>query len=261
MEVNRFLPAVLSICGLELLVYGIVSDTCVAMEEWVQHPYDHTALDDILPCVDPAMTAEVMSQSKNVTYQIIDMTNGIIANVSNRNFPPQAVPLYYNQSGPLVPVLCNPYLPDLSPRPCLTEELHFDNAIWKGYICETTNTSGSEICTTIGRLTPTFYYEMTSAVNVTYALYHYGPYLSDLADCTFVRQTFKSISDNSCRGLGQYSNQSNSAVNIKASSRYVLGRPVSYAVPVFQRRVKSGEGRRCPACPGALMGETMRGWS
>ncbi|KAJ4810558.1 envelope glycoprotein B [Rhynchospora pubera] len=177
------------------------------MEEWVQHPYDHTALDDILPCVDPAMTAEVMNQSKNVTYQIINIMNGMIANVSNRDFPPQAVPLYYNQSGPLVPVLCNPYLPDLSPRPCLTEELHFDNAVWKGYICETTSTSGSEICTTIGRLTPTFYYQMTSAVNVTYALYRYGPYLSDLADCTFVRQTFKFISDTSCPGLGQYSNQ------------------------------------------------------
>jgi hypothetical protein len=98
------------------------------MDEWVQHPHGHTALDDILPCVDPAMTTEAMRQSKIVTYQIIDMMDSMIANVSNREFPPQAIPLYYNQSGPLVPVLCNPYMADLSPRTCASEELQFDNA-------------------------------------------------------------------------------------------------------------------------------------
>lgn len=46
---------------------------------------------------------------------------------------------------------------------------------------------------------------MTIAVNVTFGLYHYGPYLSDLADCSFVRKTFKYLSDTNCPGLGQYS--------------------------------------------------------
>lgn len=99
------------------------------MDEWVQQPQGHTALDDILPCVDPAMTTEAIGQSKLVTYQIINMLNGIITNVSNRDFPPQSIPLYYNQSGPLVPQLCNPYLADLNPRTCATEELNFDNAV------------------------------------------------------------------------------------------------------------------------------------
>lgn len=108
---------------------SIVSDTCVAMDEWVQHPHDRTALDDILPCVDPTMTTEAMRGSKLVTYQIIDIINGMITNVSNRDFPPQAILLYYNQSGPLVPELCNPYSADLSPRSCATEELQFDNAV------------------------------------------------------------------------------------------------------------------------------------
>jgi hypothetical protein len=74
-------------------------------------------------------------------------------------------------------------------------------------MCEATNVSGSEICTTIGRLTPAYYKQMTGAANVTFGLYHQGPYLSDLADCNFVRQTFESFSDTNCPGLDRYSNQ------------------------------------------------------
>ncbi|KAF3329578.1 hypothetical protein FCM35_KLT04909 [Carex littledalei] len=202
-----FIAGTLILSGVFLLLHNIVSDTCLAMDEWVQQPQGHTALDDILPCVDPAMTTEAIDQSKLVTYQIINMVNGIITNVSNRDFPPQSIPLYYNQSGPLVPQLCSPYLADLSPRTCATEELNFNNAVqvWNGYVCETTSVSGSEICTTIGRLTPAFYHQMTISVNVTFGLYHYGPYLSDLADCSFVRKTFEYLSDTNCPGLGRYS--------------------------------------------------------
>lgn len=46
---------------------------------------------------------------------------------------------------------------------------------------------------------------MVAAVNVSYGLYHYGPFLADLQDCTFVRQTFTVISDDHCPGLRKYS--------------------------------------------------------
>lgn len=45
---------------------------------------------------------------------------------------------------------------------------------------------------------------MTAAVNVSYGLYHYGPFLVDLQDCTFVRQTFSDISIKYCPGLRKY---------------------------------------------------------
>lgn len=106
-------------------------DTCVALDQWVKHPTAHTALDDILPCVDTATAQETLSQSKNVTYQLVGMVNVIISNVSNLNPPPNNTrpsPLYYNQSGPLVPVLCNPFNPDNSIRKCASGEVDLANA-------------------------------------------------------------------------------------------------------------------------------------
>ncbi|KAJ3679159.1 hypothetical protein LUZ60_017170 [Juncus effusus] len=194
--------------GVFLLLHNIVSDTCVSMDEWVLHPQEHTALDDILPCFDSKTTNEALQQSKNVTYEIIDIINGVITNVSNQNLPPQTPPpLNYNQSGPSIPQLCNPYNSDLTDRPCSTGDLHFDTAqqVWNGYICNTTIISGNEICTNVGRLTPTIYSHISSALNVSYGIYYYGPYLSGLADCTFVRQTFKSITENNCPSLERYS--------------------------------------------------------
>lgn len=46
---------------------------------------------------------------------------------------------------------------------------------------------------------------MASAVNVSYALYRYGPFLVNLQDCTFVRDTFTDISRDHCPGLQRYS--------------------------------------------------------
>jgi len=77
--------------------------------------------------------------------------------------------------------------------------------VWQGYVCKTSVVSGSEICTTVGRLTPTIYSQMAAAVSVSFGLYHYGPFLNQLEDCTFVRQTFSSINDNNCPGLEKYS--------------------------------------------------------
>ena len=106
----------------------MVADTCVAMDEWVQNPTAHTALDDILPCVDNATAQETLSQSKNVTYQLVVVVDRMIINISNVNFPPIAGPLYFNQSGPLMPVLCNPFYSNLADRQCATGEVHLNNA-------------------------------------------------------------------------------------------------------------------------------------
>jgi len=102
------------------------------MDEWVVQPQgqSHTALDDILPCADAAVTAEALRRSKEVNFQLVTKLNELVSNVSNRDVPAQVgPPLYYNQSGPLVPLLCSPYnAADLSDRSCAAGEVTTDNA-------------------------------------------------------------------------------------------------------------------------------------
>ncbi|KAL3838574.1 hypothetical protein ACJIZ3_023165 [Penstemon smallii] len=190
--------------GVFLLLHNVTGDTCVAMYQWTQHPTEHTALDDILPCVDKASAQESLNKSKEVTLQIVNQINTVISNVSNINFAPNFVPLYYNQSGPLVPSLCNPYYPDLTDRICAPGEVDLGNAteVWSGYVCQV---SPQGICVTTGRLNPTMYGQMTAAINVSYGLGRFGPFFVDLADCTFVRQTFSDIDAKYCPGLQRYS--------------------------------------------------------
>ncbi|KAI3455274.1 hypothetical protein Pfo_011937 [Paulownia fortunei] len=193
------------LCGVFLVLHNVMGDTCVAMNEWVNNPTAHTALDDIIPCVDPATAQEALSQSKEVTFQMVRLVNGIIANVSNANLPPNAGPLSYNQSGPLVPLLCNPYNPDKTDRTtCATGEVDLTNAtqVWRNYECQV---SRSNNCTTVGRLTPSMYDQMSGAVNVSYGLHHYGPFLTNLVDCSFLRDAFTRIHDDHCPDLRLYS--------------------------------------------------------
>ncbi|KAJ9567913.1 hypothetical protein OSB04_003879 [Centaurea solstitialis] len=89
---------VFSIFGLQVLVYIVMGDTCVAMDEWVQNPTAHTALDDILPCVDNTTAQETVFQSKDVTFQLVEIVNKIINNVANIDPPPFPGFLSYNQS-------------------------------------------------------------------------------------------------------------------------------------------------------------------
>lgn len=98
------------------------------MDQWVQNPKAHTALDDILPCVDNATATETLSQTKLVTYQLVEIVDNFMNTIANKNFPPQARPLYYNQSGPLMPLLCNPFNADLSDHLCKPGEVHLSNA-------------------------------------------------------------------------------------------------------------------------------------
>ncbi|CAI0388902.1 unnamed protein product [Linum tenue] len=180
------------LCGVFLLLHNVVADTCVAMDDWVQHPTAKTAMDDFIPCVDNATAQETLVQSKQVSFQLINLVDTVLANFSNRNFPPQlGPPLNYNQSGPLVPLLCNPFNSDLTVK----------EQAWKAYVCQV---SSSGICTTPGRLTPSLYSQMSSAVNVSYGLYRYGPFLVELEDCTFVRRTFTDINASYCPDLRRY---------------------------------------------------------
>ncbi|KAK1268151.1 hypothetical protein QJS04_geneDACA005357 [Acorus gramineus] len=191
------------LCGVFLLFHNVISDTCVAMDDWVQHPHAHTALDDILPCVDVSTANESLTRSKEVSFQLVNVVNQVINNISNKNFPPGFAPLYFNQSGPLVPVLCNHFSADLTKRDCVKGEVDFDNAsqVWKTYVCDA---SSSGVCTTVGRITPDIYKQMIAATNVSFGLYHYGPFLVQLEDCTFVRDTFSNITKNECPGLGRH---------------------------------------------------------
>uniref|UniRef100_A0A2N9FVY0 Uncharacterized protein n=1 Tax=Fagus sylvatica TaxID=28930 RepID=A0A2N9FVY0_FAGSY len=192
------------LCGVFLLLHNVTADTCVAMDDWVKNPTAHTALDDILPCVDNATAQETLTQSKNVTYQLVIVVDGMINNISNKNYPPVVKAFYFNQSGPLMPVLCNPFHPDLTDRPCATGEVQLNNAteVWKKYVCQV---SAAGICTTTGRVTPTYYNQMAAAVNVSYGLYRYAPFLVNLQDCTFARSTFTDINNDHCPGLRKFS--------------------------------------------------------
>uniref|UniRef100_A0A7N0RA57 Uncharacterized protein n=1 Tax=Kalanchoe fedtschenkoi TaxID=63787 RepID=A0A7N0RA57_KALFE len=192
------------LCGVFLLLHNVVADTCVAMDEWVQYPLAHTALDDILPCVDNVTAQEALLRTKDVTYQLVSVVN-LVINISNTDVPPQAgPPLYFNQSGPPLPALCNPFNSDHSNRQCSSGELDFSNAtaVWQNYVCKV---SASGNCTTPGRITPDTYSQLAAAVNISYALYQYGPFLVDLQDCTFVRQTFTDITREHCPDLRLYS--------------------------------------------------------
>ncbi|KAL8498746.1 hypothetical protein ACS0TY_021899 [Phlomoides rotata] len=190
--------------GIFLLLHNVTGDTCVAMNQWVQNPTAHTALDDILPCVDHATAQETLAKSKEVTSQLVDLINTVITNVSNINFAPNFAQLYFNQSGPVLPTLCNPFHPDLTDRVCSPGEVDLTNAtqVWSGYVCQT---SPSGICFTTGRLSPSLYSQFSATVNVSYGLYQYGPFLIELADCTFARQTFLDIEATYCPGLRKYS--------------------------------------------------------
>ncbi|RRT53075.1 hypothetical protein B296_00016354 [Ensete ventricosum] len=87
----------------------------------------------------------------------------------------------------------------------LNLEQNLKNFVWKGYVCQTVVVSGSEVCATIGRVTPSIYNQMMAAVTVSRGLYYYVPFLTGLEDCSFVRETFTAIHKNNCPGLEQNS--------------------------------------------------------
>ncbi|PSS08175.1 Protein tweety like [Actinidia chinensis var. chinensis] len=190
----------LILSGLFLFVHNALADTCVAMDEWLLNPMANSALEDIIPRVNEEVAQGILKGAKGVTYALTNMTNTAIVNIYNVNMPPKAGPLYVNQSGPLVPVLCNPFNLDFTDRQCETDEVKFKNAteVWRKYMCQV---SASGICTTPGRLTPDVYNQMTTSLNISYGLYNYGPFLVDLVDSTYLKETFSVFSKNYCASL------------------------------------------------------------
>ncbi|KAB8086168.1 hypothetical protein EE612_009324, partial [Oryza sativa] len=130
--------ATLLLCVTFLLLHNVVGDTCAAMGEWVQRPQARTALDDILPCVDTAAAADALARSKDVTHHLVTVLNGVIANVSNAAADGLPPPLYYNQSGPPVPLLCSPG------ERCAPGEVDLAAAprAWRERVCRTTRAGG-----------------------------------------------------------------------------------------------------------------------
>ncbi|KAI4379883.1 hypothetical protein MLD38_006124 [Melastoma candidum] len=186
--------------GTFLILHNVTEDTCIAMGEWVQIPTPHTALDQLLPCVDDSIIQETQTRSKEITNQLVEVVNQVITNVSNLNFSPNFPEMYINQSGPPVPILCNPFHADLTDRQCSANEANLNNAteVWRSYVCQV---SATGICTTPGRLTPTFYDQMSAVVKACYGLYTYGPALVELQDCSVVRQTFSDIYTTRCPAM------------------------------------------------------------
>ncbi|KAL9148842.1 hypothetical protein ABFS82_12G069700 [Erythranthe guttata] len=191
------------LCGFFIILDNAISDTCMAMGEWVENPQAETALSNILPCVDQRTTNQTLFKSKQVINDIVNIVNGFVGSVANSNPSPQPSPSYYNQSGPLIPPLCYPYDSQLQDRVCSDQELSMDNAslVWQNYTCIV---SAYEICSSVGRLTPNMYTQLVGAVNVSYALEHYAPLLLNLQNCNFVRDTFRNITSSYCPPLEHY---------------------------------------------------------
>ncbi|MFS8029309.1 putative transmembrane protein [Helianthus anomalus] len=141
------------LAGVFFVLHNVTADSCVSMNQWVENPTAHTVLDDILPCVDNATAQETSQRTKEVTSQLVNVINQVITNVTNINFAPNFTPLVFNQSGPKMPLLCNPFKLDFTDRTYDPTEVSLSNAtqVYGQFVCQV---SPSGICTTTCRLTP-----------------------------------------------------------------------------------------------------------
>ncbi|GAB4840370.1 hypothetical protein Ancab_021136 [Ancistrocladus abbreviatus] len=190
------------LCGVFMICNHAISDTCTAMQEWVDNPQAETALSDILPCADERATNQTLTESKKVVAGIVNVVNQFIYTYADTNRHPGNM-FYYNQSGPMMPPLCYPFDDQLQDRECGPREVSMINAsvVWERYIC---NASDDQLCTSVGRLTPIMYDKLVAAVNVSYAIKHYTPLMLSLQNCNFVRDAFIQITSNYCPPLERY---------------------------------------------------------
>lgn len=105
-----------------------ISDTCMAMGEWVDNPHAESALSNILPCVDPRTTNQTLFKSKQVTVGLVNIVNGFIDTYANSNPSNHLNSNYYNQSGPVIPHLCYPYDSQLQDLPCPADQVSMANS-------------------------------------------------------------------------------------------------------------------------------------
>ncbi|PPR96543.1 hypothetical protein GOBAR_AA24118 [Gossypium barbadense] len=198
--------------GIFVIMNNAISDTCLAMEEWVENPHAETALSNILPCVDPRTTNHTLTQSKQVITSIVDVVNTYIYSIANIDLSPDDN-RYYNQSGPTMPPLCYPFDSQLQDRQCGSYEVSMANAslVWQNYTCMV---SESGLCNTTGRITPDRFTQLVAAINESYALEHYTPPLLCLQNCDFVRDTFQNITSNYCHPLERYLKMVNAGLGL-----------------------------------------------
>ncbi|PPE00673.1 hypothetical protein GOBAR_DD02291 [Gossypium barbadense] len=198
--------------GVFVIMNNAISDTCLAMEEWVENPHAETALSNILPCVDPRTTNHTLTQSKQVITSIVDVVNTYIYSIANIDLSPDDN-RYYNQSGPTMPALCYPFDSQLQDRQCGSYEVSMANAslVWQNYTCMV---SESGLCNTTGRITPDRFTQLVAAINESYALEHYTPPLLCLQNCDFVRDTFQNITSNYCHPLERYLKMVNAGLGL-----------------------------------------------
>ncbi|CAN1814283.1 hypothetical protein LINPERHAP1_LOCUS27085 [Linum perenne] len=184
------------------LVFRIaVGDACVAMEEWLRNPTTNSTMNQVLPCLSNSVANQTLYVSKATVYFMVNSTNQFDTAIAN-NAPAAAVA--YNQSGPLIPPLCNPINPDMTDRTCQPGEVNIGNVTegFEKYKCEA---SSQGTCTTQGRLTPYMYDQLVAVVNVSYSLYTAGPFLVEVGQCSFVLKTLTEITDSYCPALRRYS--------------------------------------------------------
>ncbi|KAI4329376.1 hypothetical protein L6164_021645 [Bauhinia variegata] len=194
---------IMSFCGWKLAVYIAIGDTCVAMEDWVRRPHNGTALSKLLPCMDEETAQKNLVITRNTSFGMVNWINAFILDVANADVTPNRQALYYNQSGPLMPFLCNPFSPNLTERTCANNEVQLNSApqAYKGFVCPT---SPSGICTSIGRMTPDHYTQIMVATKASDTLAQEGQFLVELADCSFVAETFDEIIKQHCPLLRRY---------------------------------------------------------
>ncbi|GJZ51917.1 ribonuclease H-like domain-containing protein [Tanacetum coccineum] len=72
------------LCGVFLVRHNVTTDTCVSMNQWVENPTSHTALDDILPCVDNATALETSLRSREVTSPLVNVINQVYEETKGR---------------------------------------------------------------------------------------------------------------------------------------------------------------------------------
>lgn len=120
-------------CVAELIVRWIwffrsaISDSCVAMKEWVDNPQAETTLSNILPCDDETATNQTLYESRKVVSMLVNTVNTYIYTAANTDRPPSDQ-FYYNQSGPLIPPLCYPFDDKMKDHECSSQEVSLQNA-------------------------------------------------------------------------------------------------------------------------------------
>ncbi|KAL2324193.1 hypothetical protein Fmac_023251 [Flemingia macrophylla] len=157
-----------------MILNNAISDTCMAMGEWVANPHTESALSNMLPCVDQKTTNKTLVQSKQVVANIASVVNQFIYNTANLNSTLGSLG-YYNQSGSRMQPLCHPFDSQLQERQCTDQEVSSANASM-----------------------------LVAAVNESYALEHYTPPLLSLQNCNFVRDAFTRITLSYCPPLNHY---------------------------------------------------------